>query len=101
MTVFSHAIAAVLDVKNSCGYLVSRLAAEAIALSTALDPRTAMATTPVLCANWYLAAALNTTILGPNCGGAWHRAQGVAGERCTAWVPSLPAEQPRGAIRCT
>ncbi len=61
MTSFSHVIAAVLEVKNSCGYLVSLLVAEAMTLSTVLDPRTAMATTPVLCANWYRAAALNTT----------------------------------------
>jgi len=40
-------------------------------------------------------------ILGPNCGGARHRAHGVAGERRTAWILASPAEQPRGAVRCT
>ena len=58
---FSQAMASSREVKNSWGYRVCRLIAAAMTRSTVLDPSTAIARTPVVCANSYLAAALIST----------------------------------------
>ncbi len=58
---FSQAMASSLDVKNSWGYRVCRFIAAATTRSTVLDPSTAIAKTPVVWANSYLAAALIST----------------------------------------
>src|SRR6476661_4639855 len=57
----SQATASSREVKNSCGYCVPRLVAAATTRSTALDPRTAMASTSADLANSYRAAALIST----------------------------------------